>query len=98
MAGFTQIIEMQTSRIDEVEVLIGELRNRLDDGGSSASRRGTITADRDRDGFYLSIITAGGPDRRPLAGIEVFTGGLRESMIAEAETHEVDGTEVGREI
>jgi hypothetical protein len=73
MAGFTQIIEMQTSRIDEVEALIGELRNRLDDGGSSTSRRGTITADRDRDGFYLSIITAGGPDRRPLAGIEVFT-------------------------
>jgi hypothetical protein len=53
--------EMQTSWIDEVEALIGELRNRLDDGGSSASRRGTITADRDRDGFYLSIITAGGP-------------------------------------
>jgi len=41
---------------------------------------------------------AGGPDRRHPAGIEVFTGGLRESMIAEAETHEVDGTEVGREI
>jgi hypothetical protein len=30
---FTQIIEMQTSRIDEVEALIGELHNRLDDGG-----------------------------------------------------------------
>ena len=56
MAGFTQIIEMQTSRIDEVEALIRELRNRLDDGGSSAPRRGTITADRDREGFYLSIV------------------------------------------
>jgi len=56
MAGFTQIIEMQTSRIDEVEALIRELRNRLDDGRSSAPRRGTITADRDRDGFYLSIV------------------------------------------
>jgi len=56
MAGFTQIIEMQTSRIDEVEALIRELRNRLDDGGSSAPRRGTITADRDRDGFYLSVV------------------------------------------
>ena len=43
MAGFIQIIEMQTSRIDEVEALIGELRNRLDDGGCSASRRGTMT-------------------------------------------------------
>ena len=56
MAGFTQIIEMQTSRIDEVEALIRELRNRLDDGRSSAPRRGTITADRDREGFYLSIV------------------------------------------
>ena len=56
MAGFTQIIEMQTSRIDEVEALIRELRNRLDDGRSSAPRRGTITADRDREGFYLSVV------------------------------------------
>jgi hypothetical protein len=56
MAGFIQIIEMQTSRIDEVEALIRELRNRLDDGQSSAPRRATITADRDRDGFYLSIV------------------------------------------
>jgi hypothetical protein len=39
MAGFMQIIEMQPSRIDVVEVLIGELRGRLDDGGSSAPRR-----------------------------------------------------------
>jgi hypothetical protein len=56
MAGFVQIIEMQTSRIDEAEALIGELRNRLDDGRSSAPQRGTMTADRDREGFYLSIV------------------------------------------
>jgi hypothetical protein len=56
MAGFIQIIEMQTSRIDEVEALLRELRSRLDDGRSSAPRRGTITADRDRDGFYLSLV------------------------------------------
>ena len=56
MAGFMQIIEMQTSRIDEVEAVIQELRDRLDDAGSSAPRRGTMTADRDREGFYLSVI------------------------------------------
>ena len=56
MAGFVQIIEMQTSRIDEVEALIRELRNRLDDGRSSGPRGGMMTADRDRDGFYLSIV------------------------------------------
>jgi hypothetical protein len=37
---------MQTSRIDEVEALLRELRNRLHDGRSAAPRRGTITADR----------------------------------------------------
>ena len=31
-------------------------------------------------------------------GSRSLPGGLRESMIAEAETHEVDGTEVGRKI
>jgi hypothetical protein len=56
MAAFVQIIEMQTSRIDEVEGLIRELRDRLDDGRSSSPRRGVITADRDRPGFYLSIV------------------------------------------
>ena len=56
MAGFVQIIEMQTSRIDEVEALITELRDRLDDGQSSSPRRGMITADRDRQGFYLSMV------------------------------------------
>jgi hypothetical protein len=56
MAGFAQIIEMQTSRIDEVEALIRELRDRLDDVRSSAPLRGTMTADRDREGFYLSIV------------------------------------------
>jgi hypothetical protein len=56
MAGFVQIIEMQTSRIDEVEALISELRDRLDDGQSSSPRRGVMTADRDRQGYYLSVV------------------------------------------
>jgi hypothetical protein len=56
MGGFVQIIEMQTSRIDEIEELLRELRNRLDEGRSSAPRRGTITEDRDRPGFYISIV------------------------------------------
>lgn len=56
MAGFVQIIEMQTSRIDEVEALIREISDRLDDGGSASPRGNTITADRDRPGFYLSIV------------------------------------------
>ena len=55
MGGFVQIIEMQTSRIDEIEALLSELRNRLD-GPSTAPRRATITEDRDRPRHYISIV------------------------------------------
>lgn len=53
MAGFIQIIEFKTSRIDEIEALSDELRAQRE-GGSV--RRGTITADRDRPGYYLNVI------------------------------------------
>jgi hypothetical protein len=56
MGGFIQIIEMQTSRFDEIEALGKEIRARLDDGSSSSPLRGTITADRDRPGYYLNIV------------------------------------------
>ena len=41
MGRFVQIIEMQTSRFDEIEAVIREIRTRLDDGSPS-------TADRQR--------------------------------------------------
>jgi hypothetical protein len=56
MATFIQIIELRTSRIDEVEALGREIRQRLDDGGPSSPRRGRFTEDRDRPGVYLNII------------------------------------------
>jgi hypothetical protein len=56
MAGFVQIIEMQTSRFDEIQALGKEIRSRLDDGSPSSPLRGTFTADRDRPGVYLNII------------------------------------------
>jgi hypothetical protein len=56
MAGFIQIIEMQTSRFEEVEALGNEIRNRLDDGRPSSPRRSTISADRNRPGYYLNIV------------------------------------------
>ena len=56
MGGFVQIIEMQTSRYDEVEALLEELRTRLDDGRSAGPLRGTTTTDRDRPGYYVSIV------------------------------------------
>jgi hypothetical protein len=56
MGGFIQIIELQTSRFDEVEALGKEIRARLDDGRPSSPLRGTIAADRDRPGVYLNIV------------------------------------------
>jgi hypothetical protein len=56
MAGFIQIIEMQTSRVEEVEALGKEVRQRLDDGSASSPRRGTFTEDRDRPGVYYNIV------------------------------------------
>lgn len=53
MAGFVQIIEMKTSRIDEVDALIEEIRSGRD---SMPMTRAAWTADRDRPGYYLSIL------------------------------------------
>ncbi|MGH3873797.1 MAG: hypothetical protein ACRDSR_20225 [Pseudonocardiaceae bacterium] len=54
MAGFVQIVEFKTSRIEEIRVLADERRPQMEAG--STVRRITVTADRDRPGYYLSII------------------------------------------
>jgi len=56
MAGFVQIIEFKTSRIDEVEALGNEMRAARDADGASSVRRATLTADRDRPGYYLNVV------------------------------------------
>ncbi len=54
MPGFVQIIEIQTSRIDEITALLEELRSNASEG--STVRRGTWTEDMDRAGYYVSIV------------------------------------------
>jgi hypothetical protein len=61
--GFVQIIEFQTSRLDEVEALGRDISDKLDDGRPSSptrttivADRTTIAADRDRPGYYLNIV------------------------------------------
>lgn len=56
MAGFIQIIEFQTSRIEDFEAIDGEARRRLDDGSPTTPVRITVTADSDRPGYYMSIV------------------------------------------
>ena len=53
MTKFVQIVEFQSSRIDEITALAEQMRSQRDRG---TARRGTMTADRDRPGHYRSII------------------------------------------
>ncbi|HEY6422257.1 MAG TPA: hypothetical protein VIY28_03220 [Pseudonocardiaceae bacterium] len=54
MAGFVQIVEFKTSRIDEVKALAEEGRDQRE--ADTTVRRFTATADRDRPGYYLTVI------------------------------------------
>jgi quinol monooxygenase YgiN len=58
VAGFVQIIEFTTSRIDEVEKLGAEFRERRSAEAQEGLtvRRVTMTADRDRPNTYLNIV------------------------------------------
>jgi quinol monooxygenase YgiN len=54
MAGFIQIIELQTSRYDEVQALVDRYREQA--GADSTALRSTVTADRDHANTYLNIV------------------------------------------
>jgi hypothetical protein len=56
MAGFVQIIEMKTSRIDEVRQLVDEMRAKREARGDAMPTRATMGEDRDRPGTYISIV------------------------------------------
>ena len=53
MTEFVQIIEIRTSRVEEVRSLVAQMRADADLG---TAVRGTVTADRDRPGYYLNIV------------------------------------------
>lgn len=56
--AFLQLIEYQTSRIDEVSALATEFREQVAASSQSGAKPlgGTITADRDRPGYFLSLV------------------------------------------
>jgi quinol monooxygenase YgiN len=53
VAGFVQVIEWKTSRIDEVQKLNDEWRERFPEMGPS---RVIVCSDRDNDGSYMTIV------------------------------------------
>jgi hypothetical protein len=52
--AFVQIIEIETTRPDEVEALVGEWRAKTE--GTRKAQRGTFTKDRDRPDTYVQIV------------------------------------------
>ncbi len=54
MAGFVQMIEFESQRIDEIKQLSDSMREGQNDGPTV--RRITVAADRDRPGHYVSIV------------------------------------------
>ena len=52
--GFIQIIEIETTRPDEVEALVSEWRAQTE--GRRTAERGTFTRDRDRPNTYVQIV------------------------------------------
>ena len=56
MAGFVQIIEIETSHIEQVQELGEKFLARAHEQGRSGFAHSTVTADRDRPGHYLNIV------------------------------------------
>ena len=54
MPGFVQIMEFDTSRIEEVEALAQRMEQER--GDALLARKATVTADRDRAGHYFVIV------------------------------------------
>ncbi len=52
--GFVQIIEIETTRPDEIEALVGGWR--ANTAGTRTAPRGTFTKDRDRPDTYVQIV------------------------------------------
>ena len=54
MPGFMQIMEIETSRIDEVEAFAKKMQEER--GDALLASKATITQDRDRAGHYFIIV------------------------------------------
>jgi quinol monooxygenase YgiN len=55
MAGFVQIIEYKTSRVEEVQALADDMRESRTADGATSVARVTTASDRERPGHYLTI-------------------------------------------
>ncbi len=78
MAGFIQILEFDTSRIEEVEAMSEKMRGER--GDSLLARRATVTADRDRAGHYFVIVEFDSYEEAMTNSDDPVTGKYAEEM------------------
>jgi hypothetical protein len=77
---FIQLVEVVTSRRDEIEALVTEWKDQTE--GRRMAKRGTLTEDRDRPGTFLQIVEfdsyEAAMENSVLPETSVFAGRLAE--------------------
>ena len=82
MAGFVQIIEFSTTKVDELRKLSDDYRASRTAAGDAPVIRSTITADRDRPNTYLNIVEFSSYDDAMANSQNPATGKFAEQMMA----------------
>jgi predicted outer membrane protein len=79
MAGFVQIMEIKTSRIEDVEAFAKRMQEER--GDALLSNKATVTEDRDRPGYYLIIVEFDSYERAMENSKDPETGKYAQQMI-----------------
>jgi hypothetical protein len=82
MAGFVQIIEFTTTRIDELKKLSDDYRAARTAAGDVPVIRSTVTADRDRPNTYRNIVEFSSYDDAMANSQNPATGEFAQQMMA----------------
>jgi len=80
VGAFVQIIEFRTSRIDDVQALMQDMRRRREAEGRTGPRRVTLTADRDHVGRYLNVVEFDSYEAAMQNSADPETGRFAEQM------------------
>jgi hypothetical protein len=80
MPGFVQIMEFETSRIDEVEALSEQMQEER--GDALLASKATVTEDRDRPGHYFVIVEFDSYEEAMKNSSDPVTGKYAEQMAA----------------
>jgi hypothetical protein len=80
MPGFVQIMEIETTRIDEVEALSKKMQEER--GDALLASKATITEDRDRPGHYLIIVEFDSYEEAMKNSNDPVTGKYADQMTA----------------